>query len=108
MVAQIKLRLDSRCSNNQAEQLAIIKALEAIASVNTADNSQRTSKVFMDSRITLDSLQNPNNHAYLIKEIRNRVDALQGSKWKIQFSWVKTHVGIHGNEIVDRLAKDAA
>ena len=27
MAAQIKLKLDSRCSNNQAEQLAIIKAL---------------------------------------------------------------------------------
>jgi ribonuclease HI len=33
IVAQIKLRLDSRCSNNQAEQLAIIKTLEAIESI---------------------------------------------------------------------------
>ena len=30
IVAQIKLKLDNRCSNNQAEQLAIVKALEAI------------------------------------------------------------------------------
>jgi hypothetical protein len=30
IAAQIKLRLDSRCSNNQAEQLAIMKALETI------------------------------------------------------------------------------
>jgi len=29
-VAQLKLKLDSRCSNNQAEQLAIVKALKAI------------------------------------------------------------------------------
>jgi len=29
-VAQLKLKLDNRCSNNQAEQLAIIKALETI------------------------------------------------------------------------------
>lgn len=30
IVAHIKLKLDSRCSNNPAEQLAIIKALEGI------------------------------------------------------------------------------
>jgi hypothetical protein len=27
--------------------------------------------------------------------------------WKIQFKWVKAHVGIFGNEIADRLAKKA-
>jgi hypothetical protein len=51
-VAQIKLRLDSRCSNNQAEQLAIIKALEAIESTDTTENSPRTATIFTDSRIT--------------------------------------------------------
>jgi len=55
--------LDRRCSKNQAEQLAIIKSLEAIESINTTDNSPRTATVFTDSRITLDSLQNANNHA---------------------------------------------
>jgi ribonuclease HI len=64
--------LDSRCSNNQAEQLAIIKALEAIELINTMDNSRHTATVFTDSRITLDSLQNVNNHAYLIEEIRKK------------------------------------
>jgi hypothetical protein len=33
---------------------------------------------------------------------------LERSKWTIQFSWVKAHVGIHGNELADRLAKEAA
>ena len=35
IVAQIKLKLDSRCSNNQAEQLAIIKALETVGSIHS-------------------------------------------------------------------------
>jgi hypothetical protein len=39
IAAQIKLKLDSRCSNNQAEQLAIIKAPETIESINTLGNS---------------------------------------------------------------------
>jgi hypothetical protein len=30
LAAQMKLKLDSRCSNNQAEQLATVRALEAI------------------------------------------------------------------------------
>jgi len=29
-------------------------------------------------------------------------------KWKIKLSCVKTHVGIFGNEMADRLAKEAA
>ena len=33
LTAQIKLELDSRYSNNQVEQLAIVKALEAIESL---------------------------------------------------------------------------
>ena len=108
IVAQIKFRLDSKFSDNQAEQLAVIKALEATESINTRENSPRTATVLTDSRTTLDSLQNSNNHAYLIEEIRKRVATLQGSKWKIEFSWVKAHVGIYGNEIADILAKDAA
>jgi len=34
MVAHLKLKLDSRCPNNQAEQLALVKALEAIESLH--------------------------------------------------------------------------
>ena len=37
-----------------------------------------------------------------------KVSTLEGSEWKIEFSWVKVHVGIYGNEIADRLAKEAA
>jgi len=108
IAAQIKLKLDSRCSNNQAEQLAIIKALETIESINTTGNSPRTATVFTGSRITLDSLRNANNHAYLIEQIRKRVSRLEGTKWKMEFSWVKVRAGIYGNEIADRLAKEAA
>jgi len=86
----------------------MIKALEAEESINTTDKSPRTATIFTDSIITLDSLQNANNHAYLVEEIRKRVSTLEGSEWKIEFSWVKANVGIYGNEIADRLAKEAA
>jgi len=85
---QIKLKLYNRCSNNQAEQLAIIKALETIESINSADNNPRTATVFTDSIITLDSLHNANNYAYIIEEIRKSLSRLEGPKCKIEFSWV--------------------
>jgi ribonuclease HI len=89
IATQIKSRLDSKCSNNQAEQIAIINALEAVATLNIPENSPRTAMIYTDSRITLDSLQDHKNHAYLIEEIRKRAATLQESNWKIKFTWVK-------------------
>ena len=31
-----------------------------------------------------------------------------GDKWTVDFSWVKAHIGNYGNELADRLAKQAA
>jgi ribonuclease HI len=108
MVAQLKLKLDSRCSNNQAEQLAIVKALEAIESLHEKSIYPCTATIFTDSSVTLDSFHNVNNHAYLVEGIRKRVANLERIEWKITFSWIKAHVRIYGNELADKLAKEAA
>jgi len=50
--------LHSRCSNNQAEQLAIVKALDKLGKLDINDNIPRTATVHTDSRITLQSLKN--------------------------------------------------
>jgi ribonuclease HI len=54
-------RLHDRCLNNQAEQMAIVKALEAIGTIKISNNTPRTTIIYRDSRITLESLKNMKN-----------------------------------------------
>ena len=107
LAAQLQFRLGTRCSNNQAEQLAIVKALEVIETIDILENSPRTTAIFTDNRITIDLLRKANNHSYLIEEIRKRLANLDRANWRIEISWVKAHVGIYGNEMADHLAKAA-
>ena len=75
MVAKAQLKLDTRCSNNQAEQFAILKALETIESLNNNTINPRTATIFTDSRVSLDSLHNPKKSC-----IPSRKDQKEGSK----------------------------
>jgi ribonuclease HI len=57
LVRKLKYRLDNRCSNNQAEQLAIAKALKALEMTDIEKNSPSTAAIITESRITLDSIK---------------------------------------------------
>jgi ribonuclease HI len=63
----MKHRLHNRCSNNQAEPMAIVKALEAIWTIKISNNTPRTIIISNDSRITLESLKNMKNRHQLIE-----------------------------------------
>jgi ribonuclease HI len=103
---QLRYRLHNRCSNNQAEQLAIIQALDKLVKLDINDNIPTT--VHTDSRVALQSLKNTKNHNYLIEEIRMIAFALEKQSWRIIFTRMKAHVGIYGNELAYKLAKEAA
>ncbi|KAJ4431155.1 hypothetical protein ANN_19750 [Periplaneta americana] len=106
LIHTMKNRLHSDCSNNQAEQMAILKAIE-LNRLNIVPE-ERTVAVFTDSQITIALLRNSRNHSYIIELIRNQVKRLQDLHWQIHFEWIKAHVGFPGNEMADKLAKKAA
>jgi ribonuclease HI len=56
----------------------------------------------------LDLLQNNFKRNSLIDSIRDKIIALTHLKWITHFGWVKGHAGIEGNELVEKLAKEAA
>ena len=101
----VQCRLNERCTNNQADQLVILAALQYI------EKTQRMDKritIYTDSKITLDKLQNSKIHTYIIEEIRRKIVEMNKTSWEVMLCWVKAHVGILGNELVDTLAKKAA
>jgi len=53
---QSKYKLHERCSNNQAEQVAILKVLEQIQSLQLAEDAEKIVLVNTDSKVTLDTL----------------------------------------------------
>jgi len=102
---QYKYKLHNTCSNNQAEQTAILKSLEELTSLS--DHNERKAAIYTDSKVTLVSLRNNFTHHPLIVEIRNKVRQLMNQKWSIHFGWVKAHSGLERNELADKLAKEA-
>jgi ribonuclease HI len=106
--AQLKFKLDNKCSNSQAKQLDIAKVLEVTDAIDIAENRPRTTGIFTDAKITIDSLKNVNNHSYIIEEIRKTIHILERINWTVEFSWVRAHVGVYGNELADQLAEAAA
>jgi hypothetical protein len=62
---QMKHKLHNRCSNNQAEQMVTVKALEAIGTITISNSTPLTIMIHTDSRITLGSLKNMKNRLSL-------------------------------------------
>jgi ribonuclease HI len=105
---QLKYNVAERCSNNQAEQLAIAKVLEKIQDLSHLQENHRSVAIHTDSRTTLDAIANPRKHQSLVEQIRDEIRRLENDNWTIHFTWVKAHNDNYGNELADQLAKEAA
>jgi Ribonuclease HI len=106
LIKQCKYKLHSYCSNNQTEQIAILKALEQLQVTETPTGGEAA--IYTESKVTTAFLKNRAKHGFLIDKIRNKIQHLAMQNWTINFRWVKAHIGIKGNETADRLAKAGA
>jgi len=78
----MQYRLNERCTNNQAEQMAILKALEYIQKM---EPEEKVVLVHTDSKITLQLLQNQKKHTKLKQQIRTKVQEMEQREWRIEF-----------------------
>jgi ribonuclease HI len=70
--------------------------------------NQRSLAIHTDSRISLDPIANPSNHQNPVERIREEIRRLENDNWIVHCTWVKAHDDNCGNELADRLAKEAA
>ena len=97
----IKLRLPDNSSIFSAETTAIYLALEIIESY---DNNKFI--IFSDSLSVLQSLTNMNIKNPLIASVlQKHTDIITCNS--IVYCWVLSHIGIPGNELADKAAKQA-
>jgi ribonuclease HI len=99
VIKNLKYKLNIKCTNNQAEQLAILKALQYTVNIHGA---VKTATVYTDSRITLVCLKNNGIHGAVVEKIRQKLTEMKKRQWHMQICWVKE------NETAAMLAKEAA
>jgi ribonuclease HI len=98
----VQVRLSNAASIYTAELRAIQRALDIICS-----KEERNFIVFSDSLSSLMALKGNDFDNPDILRIIERCHSLLTRGKNIVFAWCPSHVGIKGNEIVDKLAKQA-
>jgi len=96
-------RLEEHCNNFEGELVAILKALIWIY-----DKQIERTVIFSDSLSALQSIRSlRDNGSCILKEIFYQLYQFQNSGLEVTLAWIPSHVGIPGNEIVDKIAKDS-
>ena len=93
-----------------AELVAILMVLELAVSKKISDFSSSL-QIFSDSQSAVGILTlnwASTNYTVLISQIKSLLQQLQSTALDVSLHWTPGHATIAGNEIADRLAKDAA
>ena len=99
----VKGALPLVASNFTAELYGILSAVEKIALIDEGSFT-----IFSDAKSVLQALGVFNSPNPIILKILQWLYILQSRGTEVHFCWVPAHVGIHGNEEADKLAKQAA
>ena len=72
------------------------------------NEEHKVATVHTDSRTKMESLHNTDKHTSLTEEIRQKVKEMESRGWETRYRWIKAHAGNSGNELADKLAKEAS
>lgn len=98
-----KFYLSNNCDIFQAELFSIERAIN-----HAKEKHFQSFRICSDSLSSLLAIVNFTNHNFLATTIRQKICKLKQQNVKIELIWIRGHVGIQGNEMVDQVAKDAA
>lgn len=101
-----KWRLQDSASIFTAELYAILMALEHIQSTY---NKQKhtTFLILTDSLSAVQAIQHPLMENALVERIVQTIIIIEQFHQVVEFIWIPSHIGIEGNHIVDKAAKEA-
>lgn len=103
---ELSYPIDGITTNIAAEIGAILKAIEWIN--NNIKNKKERIILFSDCKPVIDSIlnrTNPYHYGHIIRLIQNKICNLINVP---EIYWIKSHIGIKGNEIADKIARQAA
>jgi ribonuclease HI len=81
LIRPCKYKLRDFCSNNQADQIAILESLELLPTLD--GHNPKTVAIYTDSKVTLAALKNNSIHSILTEGICNMVRHLTLLDWTL-------------------------
>lgn len=99
----------SHWSISAAELIGIYQAIELIATKDISDQHPRVVTILSDSKSALQALAKPSNRSgqQIVYTILKAVENLKSQNVGIRLQWIPGHCNNPGNDIADRLAKEA-
>ncbi|KAJ6118425.1 reverse transcriptase [Penicillium samsonianum] len=109
-------RLDDQDTVYAAEPKGILLAPSEIKDdlvrelVATATAPARTMTIFTDNQAAIQACSHPRRSSgqQILRNITIQIENLRLAAWRIRIHWIPGHMGVHGNERADVLAKLAA
>lgn len=92
-----------------AELIAIYHAVEAIFQERVNRRRDKNYTIISDSQSAIKAIANPSNKPgqAIVHRILDRISTFRDRRIKLRLHWIPGHAGIEGNELADRLAKQA-